>query len=93
MAVRSEKVDKSGKIPKSGRQLYGEAIAYFADRAKQVVPLSLQNEFVLTRVTCRFLRNGAINSLFRFAKEGESMNVESVKLALGGLRSYGEMNG
>ena len=27
--------------------------------AKQVVPLSLQNEFVLTRVTCRFLRNGA----------------------------------
>ena len=27
--------------------------------AKQVVPLSLQNEFALTRVTCRFLRNGA----------------------------------
>ena len=26
---------------------------------KQVVPLSLQNESVLTRVTCRFLRNGA----------------------------------
>lgn len=61
--------------------------------AKQVVPLSLQNEFVLTRVTCRFLRNGAINSLFRFAKEGESMNVESVNLVLWGLRSYGEMNG
>ena len=50
---------QSGKFPKSGRQLCGEAITYFADRAKQVVPLSLQNEFVLTRVTCRFQRNGA----------------------------------
>ena len=70
MAVRSEKVDKSGKIPKSGRQLYGEAIAYFADRAKQVVPLSLQNEFVLTRVTCRFLRNGANKFVVSLCERG-----------------------
>lgn len=42
-----------------GRQIPGKPMCRFADGAKQVVPLSLQNEFVLTRVTCRFLRNGA----------------------------------
>lgn len=37
----------------------GKASNCVAGFVKQVVPLSLQNEFVLTRVTCRFLRNGA----------------------------------
>ena len=59
MAVRSERVDNLGKSRKVVDSYTVEAIAYFADRAKQVVPLSLQNEFVLTRVTCRLLRNGA----------------------------------
>lgn len=42
-----------------GREIPGEPSNCVAYGAKQVVPLSLQNEFVLTRVTCRFLRNGA----------------------------------
>ncbi|EJW94457.1 hypothetical protein EVA_17437 [gut metagenome] len=63
-------MDNWGKIPKSGRQLYGEATAYLADRAKQVVSLSLQNDFVLTRVTCRFLRNGANKSAVSLRERG-----------------------